>query len=133
MGPVLSNELHAVTFVRSDNTWRPAGSSAEVPSNQVPDSLKAAIKAAVEARGERYAGFCREVNQSPNPSQYAGHWCAAVQSLTADRAVLMIGAVFSDELHAVTFVRSGNTWAPADSSGTPRERPLFTISMFRSR
>lgn len=114
MGAVLSDELQAVTFVRSGNTWVPAGSSTETISAE----LQAAIKAAVEARGQRYAGFCLDVNQSPNPAQYAGQWCAFVK-LSGDRAEVTLGPVLSNELHAVTFIRAGNTWTPADDTTRP--------------
>jgi hypothetical protein len=88
-----------------------------VPSDQVPGSLKTAIQEAVEDRGEEYAGFCRDINEGPNPSAYAGQWCSFVLALSMDFAQVTFGAVQSNELHWVTFIRDGDVWttqAPGD-------------------
>ena len=124
MGGVLSDEVETVTFRKSGSTWvtgaatsspSPTATATVAPSPSIPPELKGAIKAAVEARGQTYAGLCTEIQ----PHEHVGKWCAGVNSLTATEAKVFVGAVLADELHAITFVNSGNRWAPKGTIAPP--------------
>jgi hypothetical protein len=93
----------------------PGAAAAEVPSSQVPAGLKGAIKAAVEARGQTYAGFCRDIVQH----EHHGEWCAFVLEIEGDEATVSYGAVASDELHLAKFVNGANGWSQASSDPHP--------------
>lgn len=127
-GPVLSDEIERVTFTRAGAGWvaatatstpPPTPTATPAPDPSIPAELRAAIKRAVEARGKTFAGLCNEIDQN----QHVGEWCAAVQSLSAGQAKVVVGAVLSDELHPITFVKSGNAWvttltiAPPNTGG----------------
>jgi len=82
--------------------------AAEVPANQIPASLQAAIKAHVESRGQQYVGLCRDANQtSPLP---VGKWCAFVLSIEHDIAEVTVGPVATNDIHRVNFVNQNGTW-----------------------
>lgn len=93
----------------------PLGSSAQVPPEDVPESLEAAIKAEVESRDQMYAGLCNDIEQS----DHVGEWCATVLSLSDSEATVGIGAVASDEVEQVTFTMSGDDWEVETDSETP--------------
>jgi hypothetical protein len=103
----------------------PAAAFAEVPSDQVPASLQAAIKAEIESKGHTYAGLCRVVNeQQPLP---VGQYCAFVISIEHEIAEVTYGAVASDEITRVNFdyrdgawVKQGTTPTNPGTPGTPR-------------
>ncbi|MGE5594878.1 MAG: hypothetical protein ACM3S1_02445, partial [Hyphomicrobiales bacterium] len=76
----------------------PGLAAADVPSDQVPGDLRAKIEQHIEARGYEFAGLCRDVNNSPNPAQYAGQWCAFVQTIEHDIAEVTFGPVLSDTI-----------------------------------
>jgi hypothetical protein len=81
---------------------------ADVEPASVPESLKSAIKAAVEAKGVQYAGLCREIDQPAN----LGKYCAFVQALSDTSADVTYGPVMSDEITSQKFARDGDTWRP---------------------
>jgi hypothetical protein len=83
-----------------------SAAAAEVPSNQVPDSLKAAIRADIEAQGQDYAGFCRDIQQH----EHIGEYCAFVLNLTENTAEVTYGPVLSEPTAHVTFLKVNGQW-----------------------
>ncbi len=79
---------------------------AEVPSNQVPSDLKAAIQAKVESEGHDYAGFCRDIEQH----NHVGDYCAFVLNLTGDTAEVTYGPVLSEPTAHITFLKIDGEW-----------------------
>lgn len=96
----------------------PSVALADVPNDQVPASLQAAIKADVEARGHQYAGLCRVVNE--NPPLPFGKWCAFVLSIEHDIAEVTMGPIATDELTRVNFVNQNGNWVKQGAS-TPTQ------------
>lgn len=95
----------------------PAMALADVPNEQIPANLQAAIEAEIESKGHKYAGLCRVVNEgNPVPFEY----CAFVLSIEHDIAEVTYGPVLSDELTRVNFVNQNGTWV---KEGTPPTAP----------
>ncbi len=97
-------------------TMLPGGAGAEVPDDQVPAGLRAAIQAEVESRGETFAGMCREIVQH----EHYGEWCAFVQEMDEDSADVTFGPVASDEISAQSFMKVDGEWTSGQSE-TPQE------------
>ncbi|HEY4669103.1 MAG TPA: hypothetical protein VIH05_04935 [Tepidiformaceae bacterium] len=92
-------------------TMLPGGASAEVPADQVPADLRAAIQAEVESRGETFAGMCREIVQH----EHYGEWCAFVQEMDEDSAEVTFGPVASDEIYTQSFMKVDGEWTSGQS------------------
>ncbi len=92
-------------------TMLPGGASAEVPADQVPAGLRAAIQAEVESRGETFAGMCREIVQH----EHYGEWCAFVQEMDEDSAEVTFGPVASDEIYTQSFMKVDGEWTSGQS------------------
>lgn len=115
----------------------PGIAAAEVPSEQVPDDLKAIIEQHIESKGHDYAGLCREVNeQTPLP---VGKHCAFVLSIEHDIAEVTYGPVASNDLTFVSFLHEDGAWKlrtdsepyepptqPSGGSSSPTPRPPST-------
>lgn len=86
----------------------PTAAFAEIPSNQVPNDLQAAIKAQVEARGNEYAGLCRVVNEGRTIPY--GEWCAFVTSIEHDIAEINLGPVATNDIYFVSFDKAQSGW-----------------------
>jgi hypothetical protein len=115
-GPVLSDEIQTLRFDNRNQNRVWVESTAQPPLGEVPQALRDAIKKTVEARGQTYAGLCKEI---PDQSQHIGQWCAFVDSVRSEDADVTFGPVLSDELYSARFVKSGDTWALATGSGNP--------------
>jgi hypothetical protein len=99
----------------------PTMALADVPSNQVPASLEAAIKTEVESKGHKYAGLGRVVNESgENPH---GEYVAFVLSIEHDIAEVTYGPFASDELTRVDFVNQNGNWVKQGTSPTTPTNP----------
>ena len=116
-GPVLSDQIETVRYDNRNQNRVWVESTSQPPRGDVPESLRKAIGDAVEARGETYAGLCKEI---PDQSQHIGEWCAFVESVRSQDADVVFGPVLSDELYAVRFVKSGDTWALATGGSNPQ-------------
>ena len=81
---------------------------ADVPPEQIPADLQAAIKVEIESHGHKYAGLGRVVNQQ-NPLPF-GEYVAFVQSIEHDIAEVTYGPVASDEITRVNFVHQNGNW-----------------------
>lgn len=94
----------------------PGAVMAQVAPEEVPDNLKAAIEAEVEAQGFTYAGLCEEIDQSA----HIGEYCAFVQSMDGNVAEVTYGRVLSDEIESVTFYNVNGAWQTTPGSvGVP--------------
>lgn len=124
-GPVLSDQIETVRFDNRNQNRVWVESTSQPPLGEVPVSLRESIKKAVEARGETYAGLCKEI---PDQSQHIGQWCAFVESVRSQDADVVFGPVLSDELHSVRFVKSGDSWKLATGGGSGVPLPPATGS-----
>lgn len=102
----------------------PVVAAADLPPDQIPDDLKAAIAAYIEGRGHVYAGLGPEVNAG-DPASHVGEYVAFVQSIEHDIAEVTYGPVLSDAIGEVSFHNVGGTWQlavapPGPGSPTPR-------------
>jgi hypothetical protein len=106
----------------------PGLASADVPSNQVPEGLKAAITAEIEGGGHQYAGFCAEIDQAASYGKY----CAFVLELTRDSARVSFGPVASNDLEFLTFHRVGEAWTTAQPAPGPQV-PADLLAAIRAK
>jgi hypothetical protein len=126
-GRAAGGERYAATIAHRDGQW--VVKASDLPFN-VPADLRAAIKAAIEAAGFKYAGLCLEIDQS----QYIGQRCAFVLSHSSVEALVKYGLVLSDEVHTLHLRRGTNAWSVVSNSGvpaptaTPTTRPPATNS-----
>lgn len=89
------------------------GAVATVPSSEVPDGLKTAIRVEVESKGHVYAGLCSDV---PDDGSGIGKYCGVVLALDADTAQVSYAPYATDgEWTSVTFVLSNGTWQPGQA------------------
>jgi hypothetical protein len=80
---------------------------ADVAPADVPEDLKAAIKAEVEYQGHQYAGLCKAIDQSANTPKY----CANVLSMTATEAEVAYGPVASEPTAHIVFFKENGRWS----------------------
>ena len=101
----------------------PSMALAEVNPDQVPANLNAAIKAEIESKGHKYAGFCRVVNEgNPVPGEY----CSFVLSIEHEIAEVTYGPVLSDELTRVNFHLQNGNWVKEGTTPTTPTTPPTT-------
>jgi hypothetical protein len=79
---------------------------ASLPALSQHATLEEAMRAYVQARGERFAGACEQTT----PDQHIGMWCSEVDTRTDDRAVVDFGPTFSQFVVRVTFERTNGEW-----------------------
>jgi hypothetical protein len=80
--------------------------AADVPSNEVPSGLKAAIRDKVEGEGHQYAGLCRDIEQHNHPGEY----CAFVLSIDGNWAEVTYGPVLSEPTAHIAFQNVDGHW-----------------------
>ena len=94
----------------------PTMALADVPTEQIPANLQAAIKTEVESKGHKYAGLGRVVNES---GQYPhGEYVAFVLSIEHDIAEVTYGPFLSDEITRVNFVNQNGNWVKQGTTPT---------------
>lgn len=96
----------------------PGIAAADVPSEQVPAGLKAAIEQYIEGQGHEYAGLGRDVNAG-NPAEHVGEYVAFVQSIEHEIAEVTYGPVLSDTIDQVNFQLVNGQWQLLTGSPTP--------------
>lgn len=96
----------------------PGVAAADLPPDQIPGGLKAAIAAYIEGRGHAYAGLGRDVNAG-DPASHVGEYVAFVQSIEHDIAEVTYGPVLSDAIGEVAFRNVGGTWQLATATPVP--------------
>jgi hypothetical protein len=99
----------------------PTMALADVPNEQIPANLQAAIKTEVESKGHKYAGLGRVVNES---GQYPyGEYVAFVLSIEHDIAEVTYGPFLSDEITRVNFVNQNGNWVKQGTTPTTPTNP----------
>lgn len=99
---------------------------AEVPSEDVPAGLRAAIQADVESRGQEYAGLCRDV---PDDGSAVGKYCAVVLELGAESAQVGVAPYPSGDFRVFELVLRNGAWGI--DQGSPGSGPTPTRSPTR--
>jgi hypothetical protein len=100
-------------------SFAPGFARAEVPVEEIPASLEAAIEQHIESKGKEYAGFCRVINEMPEIP--VGEYCSFVLSIEHNIAEVSYGPVLSDEVTHVSFKHYAGLWTLIDGQEEPED------------
>ncbi len=114
LAPIFAAVALALAFL-------PGLARADVPSQQIPESLRAAIQQHVESKGKEYAGLCVDVNA--NPPLPFGKYCAFVLSIEHDIAEVSYGPVASNDITRASFKNQGGAWKLMNGNDVPTPMP----------